>query len=121
MDLISSMRAVIRTLIGFGVHWFCSDRIRISPTQGRLLGLSSGDRLVIGNEVYRVSSRSHERQRVLYELHNEDGTCTLRVPIPLTDDFNGKGSDAVHLRGQGFVQCLFENEIMILRRDVRQE
>jgi hypothetical protein len=51
------MSKVVASFLGLIAAWYRSDRIRVSPTTGRLLRIQVGDRLVIRGELYRVAQR----------------------------------------------------------------
>ncbi|WP_145417059.1 hypothetical protein [Planctomycetes bacterium K23_9] len=65
--------------------WAGRDRIRISPTQGRLLGLRPSDRLLIGQAVFTVQSREVNRQTVVYQLVDDGSACQV-TDYQMTDN-----------------------------------
>ncbi|KAA1261377.1 hypothetical protein LF1_39240 [Rubripirellula obstinata] len=51
------MTKIVATIRDLIAAWYYTDRIRVSPTTGRLLALQVGDRFVIRGESYEVLRR----------------------------------------------------------------
>ncbi len=65
----------------FVVGWYRVDRIRVSPTAGRLLSLKVGDRVVLKGELFKVTQRQigDAADEVTYVLNHPDGDAELRI------------------------------------------
>ncbi|WP_345328030.1 hypothetical protein [Novipirellula rosea] len=65
----------------FVVGWYRVDRIRVSPTAGRLLSLKVGDRVVLKGELFKVTQRhiGDAADEVTYVLNHPDGDAELRI------------------------------------------
>jgi hypothetical protein len=59
--------------------WWSADRIRISPSAGRLLRLGPGSVLVLAGEPVRVVGRSAEAGGVAYHCIGVAGDCDVLV------------------------------------------
>ncbi|MFK8113379.1 MAG: hypothetical protein AB8B91_14335 [Rubripirellula sp.] len=74
------MTSIAQLFFEWIVVWFRGDRIRISPTAGRLLRLQVNDRLLLRGELYRVESREADQDQVTYQLRSSN-LDRLTVPI----------------------------------------
>ena len=63
------------------VGWYRVDRIRVSPTAGRLLSLRVGDRVVLKGDLFKVVQRQIDEaaDAVQYVLNHPDGDAVLRI------------------------------------------
>ncbi len=68
------------SLLDLVQSWAGGDRIRIPPTEGRLLALKPGDRLLIRNELYEVLSQIVQSEFIVYGLSDDDQMGELKVP-----------------------------------------
>ncbi|MEO2016477.1 MAG: hypothetical protein ABGZ53_19135 [Fuerstiella sp.] len=63
--------------------WYAVDRVRVSPTEGRLLSLRVDDRILIRGDVFTVVNRqtiaSRGGIRLAYQLTSDDGEARLSV------------------------------------------
>lgn len=79
---------MIRELLQAAVDWYRRDRIRISPTEGRLVRLVVGDRILLRGEVYDIIDRQcdhgTERATIEYRLvpmSNANEQAVLRASL----------------------------------------
>ena len=112
------MLKVLKSLQQLVVAWHQTDRVRISPSTGRLLGLKPGDRFVFRGESFAVTTRVVQQNETSHELFFEvasslgDGklsvvrdrvteqiTGALEVPTLNLSIFD---SDIIPLRGSEF-------------------
>lgn len=65
------------------VSWWCQDRVRVAPREGRWLRLQPGAVVFLeGVAVLVRSRREHLLQRsVVYELDSDPAPCALRVRV----------------------------------------
>ena len=93
--------------------WNAVDRIRVSPTAGRLLGLQGGQTVLICGELVQVRSRTvrtceHETS-IEYILEHNGGECALTVFLA---DIAGRTSGQVAF-GDRSVH-VFDDDIAVL-------
>lgn len=76
---------MLRALIGFCQSVLCRDRIRVSPSEGRLLRLSPPCVLTIGSETVQIVSRTvsatTDGPSVQYECETDYGVARLTVKL----------------------------------------
>ncbi len=75
--------------------WYRIDRIRVSPTEGRLLGLKRGDRFVFRGEVHSVTERMVKEtatgHEIVYPIESSQGRGAFWVQRDrTTGDVNGE-------------------------------
>ncbi|MGB7343028.1 MAG: hypothetical protein WBD20_02345 [Pirellulaceae bacterium] len=108
------MNSIIQ-LIGTVIRsWVGGDRIRISPTQGRLLGLKPGDRLVIRNEIYCVRTRMNTSGVVIFHLDDSQQDCQLVMSIQGIDDLLCGVTTFGQLYRAGESETIFDDDILLL-------
>ncbi|EMI16239.1 hypothetical protein RMSM_06846 [Rhodopirellula maiorica SM1] len=80
--MINTARELCTAFWDVAVGWYRVDRIRISPTAGRLLSLRVGDRVVLKGELFKVTQRrlGEAEEAVEYVLKHPDGDAVLRIP-----------------------------------------
>ncbi len=94
--------------------WWMTDRVRISPSSGRLLGLRPGDRFVFRGESFTVVARSVQPTATGHEL-------VYRVESSLGDGSLVVARDALANTTFGEVQLptrcfpIFDSDIVISR------
>ena len=91
--------------------WYGRDRIRISPTSGRLLNLNPGNQVLLFEELYQISSKDVSEEdagiQVCYELSSGSSTKLLVVRS------NPRGSEGV-LQNKTFERTVFDEDIVVL-------
>ncbi len=108
--------------------WVGDDRIRISPSQGRLLGLQLGDQVIIDRQMYRVASCQTFANQAVFEMiqpefltPDEAGQeastrCQLVVPLSRDDDPQLPcGGGQMHQHGS--VRWVFDDDVALINRD----
>ncbi|MEZ6035251.1 MAG: hypothetical protein R3C17_19330 [Planctomycetaceae bacterium] len=82
------LRLVADPLFALIRSWYAVDRIRASPSEGRLLGLRNGQTILIRGEPALVRSCtmriSNNDACLEYSLDYIGAHCTLTVPVPDT-------------------------------------
>lgn len=93
--------------------WYCVDRIRVSPSAGRLLGLRNGQTILIRGVPALVRSctmRMCDQDASLeYSLDYLGANCTLTVRVP---DTTSSISGEIVCGAQ--ITPVFDNDIVIL-------
>ena len=82
-------QTILRALLRLLCSWWRVDRVRVSPTEGKLLRLEPPCMLRIGERVLEVVRRSvgqtPDGTYVAYTCEDNPGVCELRVfPVGLT-------------------------------------
>lgn len=77
------MKHVARKLTALLQAWYQVDRVRIAPSDGRLLQLDVGDRFVLHDEIFVVERRKLKSSEAICEvdllLQSEGATAVLHV------------------------------------------
>ncbi|GAA5506960.1 hypothetical protein [Novipirellula caenicola] len=109
--MIGTIRKLGTAFWSLVVGWYRVDRIRVSPTAGRLLSLKVGDRVVLKGELFKVMQRQigDAADQVTYLLNHPDGDAVLQITRN-GRDFDGK-AELRHLD-----QCdeVAEDELVVL-------
>lgn len=97
--------------------WYTVDRVRVSPTAGRLLSLRVDDRILIRGDVFTVVNRqtvaSRDGIRLAYQLASEDGRARLSV------EPNTSGTSHVsELMTNDSSTAIYEDEIVEFGRSI---
>ncbi len=91
--------------------WLRHDQIRISPAEGRLLGLHPDDRFVFRGQCFRVNTRQIDRGEqgiaITYDLITPDGRSLLTV---------NDSSRSAELRDETGSHVVFDDDIVMLSR-----
>ena len=81
--MLLSIRKLIASIFDIMASWYRNDRIRVSPTSGRLLQLQEGDSILLLNNFYRVNQRrlfhGGVATEIVYHLENDDVQAELQV------------------------------------------
>ena len=98
--------------------WYSVDRVRVSPTAGRLLSLRVDDRILIRGEVFTVVRRkttaSRGEFRLVYGLDSCDGKAKLCV-VP-----GASGTSHVsELMTNNGSTAIYENEVVEMGRSIQ--
>jgi len=114
-NMISS---ILKTVTALAKSWYTVDRIRVSPTTGRLLHLNVGDSVVFRNELYSVLKREidsdNDHGQVTYLLTDSEYHANLTVPVD-----GNSGTDARLVRNSG--SCVvFDSDVVIRRSSARR-
>jgi hypothetical protein len=93
--------------------WWRRDCIRVSPREGRLLGLAPPCIVLINREVVEVLARVRSppggNARVTYHCRTRTGSAELHVRLD-----EGERSCHVHWRTSGQVRDLAEDDVEVL-------
>lgn len=107
----SELAAVIKTVGNLLADWWNRDRIRVSPTVGRLLSLQHGDRILLGGRLFHVQQvcAKSEAWFVSYTLVSETESALLKVKR----DQNGLATEG-WLESQGNREIVFDDDVAVL-------
>lgn len=105
MTFLKTFKEILRA-------WYSVDRIRVLPFAGRLLQLTVGQSIVVGEELYTVRDRRIDHHdggglSTLGLIHAE-GEATLTVPF---DDTRGAAEGRLTLNGESSI--VFESDIVV--------
>ncbi len=78
-----AIRDILKSAGRLFCSWFHIDRIRMSPTEGRLLSLQPGQRILLRQQVYAVCGPAAadpvDRQLLTIRLESDEGSASLDV------------------------------------------
>lgn len=111
------MRALLQQAGQLVAAWFSRDRVRVSPTTGRLLGLAPGDRLLLLCDLYQIAERIVIGGRVVYRLQGADADAELIVQVP--EDANALQASPTKgvLRLAGQERMVWDDDVVVLKDD----
>ncbi len=75
---------MLRRLLGLVEYWWSADRIRVSPSEGRLLRLGPGAVLLLCGEAVQVTGRRADDAGVTYRCTSATGDGEVRVEVANT-------------------------------------
>ena len=114
MRLIKSLFQSVLQLLR---SWYTVDRVRVSPTAGRLLSLQVDDRILIRGDLFTVVKRqttaSRGGIRLAYQLESDGGGARLSV-----ESATSGTSHVSELRTNNGSASIYEDEVVELRRSV---
>lgn len=110
-------QSLLHSVLQLLQSWYAVDRVRVSPTAGRLLGLRADDRVLIRDNVFTVVSRqtiaSQEGVRLTYQLKSDDGAADLEV-----ESNASYTRQLAELSTKNGTTTIYEDEIVELGRSV---
>ena len=111
------MKRVMQKLLGAMQAWYRIDRVRIAPSDGRLLQLDVGDRFVLLDDVFVVQQRLLKSSEAACEvdllLKGDHVTATLHVQRRhLTEPVHAR------LSREGGSQTVFDSDVLPLPADI---
>ena len=116
-SLLRSVLQPLRSVLQLLRSWYAVDRVRVSPTAGRLLGLRADDRVLIRDDVFTVVSRqsiaSRDGIQLAYQLESDDGAADLEVKSD-----SSCTRHPAELRTKNGTTTIYEDEIVELQRSV---
>ena len=101
----------IQSVIGFLVDWWQRDRIRISPTTGRLLSLRKGHRILLLERLFDVQAVQTlgPDDLIVYTLNSDGESATLKIKR----DDDGRALEA-WLDWFGHCEPVFDDDVVVL-------
>ena len=106
--------SLFRSVCDIIACWYGSDRVRVAPTTGRLLGLQEGDRFLTDGNTFEVLSRSvgdiHSGCNIVYRLSSSAGDAVLQI-VPQQND----RSPAAIMKIDGVEQEIFDEHVTMRR------
>lgn len=108
---------MIRSFIELVRHWYERDRIRISPYDGKWLGLTEGSRILIRSEIYFVTKRHLQAgdfpTRIDYDLAGMSKETELaRVCVRMCH--RKQKFLSAQMEAFGHIVELFEEDLVVL-------
>jgi hypothetical protein len=98
--------------------WFRSDRIRIAPTEGRLLSLQPGQRLLLRDNIYTVLGPTLANPangcQVTIRLDSDQGPAYLIIQRTSI----GRTNNARLMTEQGQFEDIFDDDVDLLHNIV---
>ncbi|MFO0977800.1 MAG: hypothetical protein U0996_15460 [Planctomycetaceae bacterium] len=122
------MRSVFKALARSMSQWWHADRIRVASSEGRLLRIRTGQRVLILGRMWNVESSNIEQTEVaepnatqgrvlLIQLRNCDSTdavqtAILEVTVPPTDATGFARTTAILTTGNGSQSPVTDGDIV---------
>lgn len=118
-NFMKLLQRLVNPVRGLFKSWHSIDRIRITPSEGRLLRLAVGDRFLLFDSLYSVDQRRVESfgdgYNVVYSLSNSAGDFA-RLSIDTTESQTSTGR-LVNSHSDVFV---FDTDVTVLHNDCDQ-
>ncbi|MCP4788102.1 MAG: hypothetical protein GY903_18420 [Fuerstiella sp.] len=110
-------QSLLHSVLQLMRSWYAVDRVRVSPTAGRLLSLRVDDRILIRETIFTVVNRqtiaSRDGIRLTYQLTSDDGNAELSV------EPDSAGTNYVsELTTDNCTTTIYEDDIIELGRSV---
>jgi hypothetical protein len=116
-QLMKFPQSLLHTVLQLLRSWYAVDRVRVSPTAGRLLSLRADDRVLIRDDVFTVVSRqtiaSRDGIQLAYQLESDDGAADLEV-----NSDSSCTRQPAELKTKHGTTTIYEDEVVELGRSV---
>ena len=104
--------------------WWRTDRIRTSPTTGRILALQTGDRFLLLNQIWTVTSRDikcrESSANIRLEISSESENQTAELICGATDVVSARLEPA-GLRINGRIVPIWDEDFSLLPSNIVEE